>query len=111
MPTDLASAGVAKCAVSVSVIVHEALCPVAMEAKGTRNESPEAQCAAPTGTSIAKLVRSEEHTSELQSPMYLHPFPTRRSSDLYPLCSRDCPAGARCRRTWRRRGSQNALFR
>src|SRR5437762_2772954 len=32
-----------------------------------------------------KQVRSEEHTSELQSPMYilyLHSFPTRRSSDL-----------------------------
>src|ERR1035437_878093 len=28
-------------------------------------------------------VRSEEHTSELQSRRYLHSFPTRRSSDLY----------------------------
>src|ERR1044072_4468967 len=28
--------------------------------------------------------RSEEHTSELQSHRYLHSFPTRRSSDLYP---------------------------
>src|SRR5947209_8495425 len=28
------------------------------------------------------LRRSEEHTSELQSRQYLHPFPTRRSSDL-----------------------------
>src|SRR5438876_301931 len=26
--------------------------------------------------------RSEEHTSELQSPVHLHSFPTRRSSDL-----------------------------
>src|SRR5947207_2953838 len=26
--------------------------------------------------------RSEEHTSELQSHSHLHPFPTRRSSDL-----------------------------
>src|SRR5947209_5048910 len=27
-------------------------------------------------------IRSEEHTSELQSRQYLHSFPTRRSSDL-----------------------------
>src|SRR3712207_2158596 len=27
-------------------------------------------------------LRSEEHTSELQSRQYLHSFPTRRSSDL-----------------------------
>src|SRR5437763_1795771 len=44
--------------------------------------------------------RSEEHTSELQSPMYLvcrlllvchhrqlHAFPTRRSSDLYTMAA------------------------
>src|SRR5947209_6344475 len=31
-------------------------------------------------------VRSEEHTSELQSRQYLHSFPTRRSSDLVPAC-------------------------
>src|ERR1035437_346408 len=30
----------------------------------------------------AMSVRSEEHTSELQSRQYLHSFPTRRSSDL-----------------------------
>src|SRR5437879_4252136 len=47
-------------------------------------------------------VRSEEHTSELQSPMYLvcrllpparpHllPFPTRRSSDLAPSSPNSC---------------------
>src|SRR5947209_8462139 len=29
-----------------------------------------------------KTLRSEEHTSELQSRQYLPPFPTRRSSDL-----------------------------
>src|SRR5476649_81487 len=29
------------------------------------------------------VVRSEEHTSELQSHSDLHSFPTRRSSDLY----------------------------
>src|ERR1035437_2634765 len=28
------------------------------------------------------VLRSEEHTSELQSRQYLHSFPTRRSSDL-----------------------------
>src|SRR5437879_1933632 len=46
-------------------------------------------------TSLSVATRSEEHTSELQSPMYLvcrllleshlspsHSFPTRRSSDL-----------------------------
>src|ERR1035437_9548938 len=31
-----------------------------------------------------RMVRSEEHTSELQSRQYLHSFPTRRSSDLFP---------------------------
>src|SRR5205807_2259259 len=30
----------------------------------------------------SRMVRSEEHTSELQSPCNLHSFPTRRSSDL-----------------------------
>src|SRR5476649_2816189 len=39
-------------------------------------------------------LRSEEHTSELQSHRDLHSFPTRRSSDL---CCRWRPeAGARC---------------
>src|SRR5438876_1194011 len=36
--------------------------------------------------------RSEEHTSELQSPVHLHSFPTRRSSDLtysYTVAARD----------------------
>src|SRR5947209_6603916 len=32
---------------------------------------------------LPALVRSEEHTSELQSRQYLNSFPTRRSSDLY----------------------------
>src|SRR5476649_1299753 len=32
----------------------------------------------------ANGVRSEEHTSELQSHRDLHSFPTRRSSDLLP---------------------------
>src|SRR5207244_3718243 len=31
---------------------------------------------------ILACARSEEHTSELQSPPHLHSFPTRRSSDL-----------------------------
>src|SRR5688572_29328277 len=30
------------------------------------------------------ILRSEEHTSELQSQSNLHSFPTRRSSDLQP---------------------------
>src|SRR5438034_1359170 len=34
------------------------------------------------GLSVARNVRSEEHTSELQSHSDLPPFPTRRSSDL-----------------------------
>src|ERR1035437_1999443 len=34
-------------------------------------------------------LRSEEHTSELQSRRYLYSFPTRRSSDLSrPVCPR-----------------------
>src|ERR1044072_4054643 len=37
--------------------------------------------------SLLRCVRSEEHTSELQSHRDLHSFPTRRSSDL-PLRSR-----------------------
>src|SRR6266436_5897794 len=39
----------------------------------------------PTSTmnSLSRIVRrSEEHTSELQSRLHLHSFPTRRSSDL-----------------------------
>src|SRR5437879_6231904 len=36
----------------------------------------------PMATGLKAIDRSEEHTSELQSPMYLPPFPTRRSSDL-----------------------------
>src|ERR671916_88905 len=48
-------------------------------------------------------VRSEEHTSELQSHRDLHSFPTRRSSDLPRAgCSRGCSAcRARGRRTSR----------
>src|SRR5438132_1415408 len=34
------------------------------------------------GDRILDVVRSEEHTSELQSHSDLHSFPTRRSSDL-----------------------------
>src|SRR5476649_391154 len=32
----------------------------------------------------SRQIRSEEHTSELQSHRDLHSFPTRRSSDLQP---------------------------
>src|SRR5947207_2424613 len=39
-----------------------------------------------------RWTRSEEHTSELQSHSDLHPFPTRRSSDLRPGNPRQ-PAG------------------
>src|SRR6476646_10692551 len=43
--------------------------------------------------SMRKTIRSEEHTSELQSHSDLHSFPTRRSSDLRPRtipgCRRD----------------------
>src|SRR4029453_1592391 len=34
-----------------------------------------------------KRMRSEEHTSELQSHRDLHSFPTRRSSDLHRMSS------------------------
>src|SRR5476649_21396 len=34
-------------------------------------------------TMLARAIRSEEHTSELQSHRDLHSFPTRRSSDLH----------------------------
>src|SRR5882672_9948396 len=37
------------------------------------------------GGAHARLHRSEEHTSELQSHSDLHSFPTRRSSDLHFL--------------------------
>src|SRR5262252_3072729 len=36
-------------------------------------------------------VRSEEHTSELQSHRDLHSFPTRRSSDLSRRCGSAAP--------------------
>src|SRR3712207_694354 len=37
------------------------------------------------------MLRSEEHTSELQSRQYLPSFPTRRSSDLSSLASSAAP--------------------
>src|SRR6476646_6416321 len=48
-------------------------------------------------------LRSEEHTSELQSHRDLHSFPTRRSSDLRPSSARRStpraePEARRCRR-------------
>src|SRR5476649_167923 len=40
------------------------------------------------GLSIEDIdIRSEEHTSELQSHRDLHSFPTRRSSDLQGACT------------------------
>src|ERR1044072_4202391 len=39
-------------------------------------------------------VRSEEHTSELQSHRDLHSFPTRRSSDLHGSRSGPVPSGS-----------------
>src|ERR1035437_8792329 len=45
-------------------------------------------------------IRSEEHTSELQSRQYLHSFPTRRSSDLY---------GPRVLESFRHRGLHSGL--
>ena len=52
--------------------------------------------------------RSEEHTSELQSPMYLvcgdhrdlHSFPTRRSSDLQRCCLHSSASAPRCATVW-----------
>src|ERR1044072_394839 len=37
-------------------------------------------------STLSSRLRSEEHTSELQSHRDLHSFPTRRSSDLPPSC-------------------------
>src|SRR5690348_10457896 len=37
------------------------------------------------GWTWCRCRRSEEHTSELQSPVHLPIFPTRRSSDLQPV--------------------------
>src|SRR5476649_868215 len=50
-------------------------------------------------------LRSEEHTSELQSHRDLHSFPTRRSSDL-PGCGRprDCRRSGRIRPGFRSAG-------
>src|SRR6476646_10555282 len=42
-------------------------------------------------------LRSEEHTSELQSHRDLHSFPTRRSSDLGWSCSCRARRGTGCR--------------
>src|SRR5476649_2090562 len=41
-------------------------------------------------------LRSEEHTSELQSHRDLHSFPTRRSSDLQPAPRHRLEARRRC---------------
>src|ERR671926_229877 len=47
------------------------------------------------------VVRSEEHTSELQSHRDLHSFPTRRSSDLGGLLGRAGVGGRRGARVGR----------
>src|SRR5690606_13622660 len=50
--------------------------------------------AVPSGTNLLGLLhhlRSEEHTSELQSRENLHAFPTRRSSDLHAPAHRPSP--------------------
>src|SRR5947207_2162751 len=41
---------------------------------------------------VRRAGRSEEHTSELQSHSDLHSFPTRRSSDLVAISSRNPPS-------------------
>src|SRR5215204_5167766 len=46
------------------------------------NATPKRWCASITSRPLFIMVRSEEHTSELQSHRDLHSFPTRRSSDL-----------------------------
>src|SRR5476649_2603206 len=43
---------------------------------------------------IKGFLRSEEHTSELQSHSDLHSFPTRRSSDLLALSTRQYSRGS-----------------
>src|ERR1035437_5867964 len=55
------------------------------DAQATSAAAAPSETAAPSATAnFTRVVffRSEEHTSELQSPRYLHSFPTRRSSDL-----------------------------
>src|SRR5437764_783713 len=68
--------------IDTEVEVHElGLCPRNRHVRVVINLAPPPG----TGQAHAPLPRSEEHTSELQSPMYLVPLyavPTRRSSDL-----------------------------
>src|SRR5476649_354916 len=55
--------------------------------------NPDADAQRPRADGVI-AVRSEEHTSELQSHSDLHSFPTRRSSDLYipyAAANRYCP--------------------
>src|SRR5882672_537251 len=48
------------------------------------------------GALVGGAVRSEEHTSELQSHSDLHSFPTRRSSDLARRWACSCPYPGCC---------------
>src|ERR1035437_6678669 len=50
--------------------------------------------------SFSENSRSEEHTSELQSPHYLLSFPPRRSSDLYDHFYRRGTGGKGCAASW-----------
>src|SRR3712207_718198 len=62
------------------------------------------------GLSGEDHIRSEEHTSELQSRQYLHSFPTRRSSDLRrrPRSSRASPRSSGTPRRTARRAARRA---
>src|SRR5579875_954519 len=55
---------------------------------------------------IGPYLRSEEHTSELQSHRDLHSFPTRRSSDL--AVARQRGHGGACQKPWRTAGGRVA---
>src|SRR6202049_1506452 len=59
-------------------------------------------------TKVGRLLRSEEHTSELQSHRYLHSFPTRRSSDLHPITVSDKPSVASATRCARSRATNGS---
>src|SRR5476649_999657 len=69
--------------------LHDAL-PISMKATSCGVKKAYSDPDTPGGTSAVpschgtapRNVRSEEHTSELQSHRDLHSFPTRRSSDL-----------------------------
>src|SRR5437667_458457 len=58
------------------------------------DEDPAARAGSVGGGLGPDELRSEEHTSELQSHHDLPPFPTRRSSDLGERRARDHPGGS-----------------